>query len=332
MLADSGYQRALGQPWPVENAIWAGWRGQVLSVREGGRERLALAAEAAAGGNGSRFRCHSCRPSSASSLTPPRCSVISPAAEAALAEAERFTAESATSSNYGPRWLGPGWPPRAGELSSAVTLALELANQAEARPADLPNSRAARRRQTRPATAGVRHTSPASSSGLRDDSPHVYAAHVAALVAQDGAALDEVATAFASIGVNLLAAEAAAEAAHAYRATGRASRALAATRGPATRRRHAKAPTHRHLTSSPSHRILPLASGDRRTRRPRADEPAIAERLVISVRTVDNALQHVYGKLGLTGGAELRIALSRSDPRPVTSHPSSSPPAARKDE
>jgi DNA-binding CsgD family transcriptional regulator len=42
---------------------------------------------------------------------------------------------------------------------------------------------------------------------------------------------------------------------------------------------------------------------------------AIAERLVISVRTVDNALQHVYGKLGLTSRAEPRVALGRDSAR-----------------
>jgi DNA-binding NarL/FixJ family response regulator len=37
--------------------------------------------------------------------------------------------------------------------------------------------------------------------------------------------------------------------------------------------------------------------------------PAIAERLVVSVRTVDNHLQRVYGKLGIGGRGELPAAL-----------------------
>ena len=45
----------------------------------------------------------------------------------------------------------------------------------------------------------------------------------------------------------------------------------------------------------------------------------IAERLVISVRTVDNALQQVYGKLGLTSRTELSDALNLSDPVPMSS-------------
>ena len=43
----------------------------------------------------------------------------------------------------------------------------------------------------------------------------------------------------------------------------------------------------------------------------------IAERLTISVRTVDNALQHVYRKLGLTGREELGLALTRPDASPT---------------
>jgi DNA-binding CsgD family transcriptional regulator len=41
---------------------------------------------------------------------------------------------------------------------------------------------------------------------------------------------------------------------------------------------------------------------------------AIAERLVISVRTVDNALQHVYCKLGVTGRSQLGVIFDVPEP------------------
>ena len=123
------------------------------------------------------------------------------------------------------------------------------------------------------------------------------------------------ASAFATIGVNLLAAEAAAEAARAYRAAGRRSSALAASRRAATLAaacEGAHTPALDLLIQPPDltsreHEIAGLAARGLSSR-------AIAERLVISVRTVDNALQHVYGKLGLTSRAELRRALALNGP------------------
>jgi DNA-binding CsgD family transcriptional regulator len=146
----------------------------------------------------------------------------------------------------------------------------------------------------------------------------LYATHAAALAAQNGTALDEIASAFASIGVNLLAAEAAAEAAHAHGAAGRRSSALAAGRRAATLAaacEGAHTPALDLLTESPDltpreQEIAGLAARGLSSR-------AIAERLVISVRTVDNALQHVYGKLGLTSRAELKPALHRTNDAPT---------------
>ena len=154
-------------------------------------------------------------------------------------------------------------------------------------------------------------------AGLRDASPVSTPPTPPRWSPRTAAALDEVASAFASIGVNLLAAEAAAEAAHAYRAAGRRSSALAASRRAATfvaGCEGAHTPALDLLTQPPDltpreQEIAGLAARGLTSR-------AIAERLVISVRTVDNALQHVYGKLGLTSRAQLKPALDWADAPP----------------
>jgi DNA-binding CsgD family transcriptional regulator len=128
----------------------------------------------------------------------------------------------------------------------------------------------------------------------------LYAAHAEALLAQDGAALDEVAASFEAVGAMLLAAETAAEAAVAYRTAGRehAARAAAArSKLLADSCEGARTPALRLLGQPPGltpreREIAGLAAMGLSNR-------AIAERLVVSVRTVDNHLQHVFDKLGI---------------------------------
>jgi DNA-binding NarL/FixJ family response regulator len=153
-------------------------------------------------------------------------------------------------------------------------------------------------------------------AGVEGHLAPLYAAHAAALVAEDADALDVVGSAFGTVGVNLLAAEAAVEAARAYRAAGRRSSAIAASRRAArlvAACEGAHTPALDLLIKPPDltpreQEIAGLAARGLSSR-------AIAERLVISVRTVDNALQHVYGKLGLTSRAELRVALGPDSTR-----------------
>jgi DNA-binding CsgD family transcriptional regulator len=143
----------------------------------------------------------------------------------------------------------------------------------------------------------------------------VYAAHASALAARDGPALDTVADAFADIGANLLAAEAAAEAAHAHRAAGRRSLALASARTAtalAATCQGARTPALDLLTAQPpdltrrEYEIAGLASRG-------LPSKAIATRLGISVRTVDNTLRQVYAKLGLASRSDLRCVLNIPD-------------------
>jgi DNA-binding CsgD family transcriptional regulator len=133
--------------------------------------------------------------------------------------------------------------------------------------------------------------------------------HAAAVAARDGAALDRAAAAFEAVGAHLLAAEAAAEAAAAHCAKGRRGRSLSSSaiahalldrcggaRTPALLGLKASALTQRER------QVALLAAQGLSSR-------VIAERLDLSVRTVDNHLQVAYGKLGITGRRALAEAL-----------------------
>ena len=308
-LTEQGYQRALGQPWPVEKALWAGWRGRTLRFRGRPREALHWLREAAAAGQ--------------VEVQLPFMPVILgelahaaallgdlPTAEEALVEAERFTAESARVFQLWVALARPWVAAGRGERSRAVALALELAKQAREQGQltfhILALHDVARLGQPRQAAGPLCE----AVAGVEGRLAPLYAAHATAMAAEDSAALNEVSRAFASIGVNLLAAEAAAEAAHAYRAEGRRSSAFAASRKAATLAatcEGARTPAL-DLIAQPTdltpreQEIAGLAARGLSSR-------AIAERLVISVRTVDNALQHVYDKLGIRSRVELSAAL-----------------------
>lgn len=145
-----------------------------------------------------------------------------------------------------------------------------------------------------------------------------YVAHAAALLGGDGAALDRCAEHFTELGLPLLAAEAAAEAAEQHDRDGRRGPQLAALarvreaqrrcEGALTPalRRVAEPPTMSSLTSR-EREIAELAGRGCSNRE-------IAEALVLSLRTVGNHLNHVYGKLGITGRTELNTVLELHDP------------------
>jgi hypothetical protein len=129
-LAEEGYQRALGQPWPVEKALWAGWRGQVSRVR--GRPRTALhwLREAAAAGQVEVQLPF--MPAVLGELAHAAAMLGDlRTADAALVDAERFTAESARVFQLRVALARPWVAAARGERSRAVALALELAKQAQ---------------------------------------------------------------------------------------------------------------------------------------------------------------------------------------------------------
>jgi len=144
------------------------------------------------------------------------------------------------------------------------------------------------------------------------DSPLVAARarHARAAQAGDPAELAAAVDGFEALGALLLAAEAAASAADAYNQTGdqrdatamrRRASALAACCEGAVTPRLAQAESAVPLSDREREIAMLAASG--------LASKDIAERLYLSVRTVNNHLQHVYTKLGVTSRAELTRAL-----------------------
>jgi DNA-binding CsgD family transcriptional regulator len=140
------------------------------------------------------------------------------------------------------------------------------------------------------------------------------AEHAAALAAQDAAVLDAASASFERCGSVLLAAEAAADAAAAWRRRGVPRRATASERRStalATRCEGARTPAlattarARAALTARELEIARLAAAGLASRE-------IAERLYLSHRTVENRLYEVYEKLGIAGRSELASALEAS--------------------
>ncbi|HTK63396.1 MAG TPA: AAA family ATPase [Pseudonocardia sp.] len=141
------------------------------------------------------------------------------------------------------------------------------------------------------------------------------AAHVRCLAAGDARGLEEVAEAFSDLGAGLLAADATADAAVAWTRLGHPRAAAAATRNairladacegagtPALRSIAARA----RLTPAEREAAALAAAGH--------SNKQIADELTLSVRSIENRLQHVYDKLGISGRDELAGALDLTGP------------------
>lgn len=135
-------------------------------------------------------------------------------------------------------------------------------------------------------------------------------AHGLAVLASDGGGLDGVADGFARLGFTLLAAEAAGQASLAHRAAGHNGSAMSAAvraRAWAGRCGGASTPALRRLDgfvalTAREHEIAELAADGLTSR-------AIALSLVVSIRTVDNTLRHVYTKAGVSRRVDLARVL-----------------------
>ena len=309
-LAESGYQQALDARSSPNVALWAVVRGQLAGARGAMAEAAVWLREAVTilrrsaplhPYQGSIARAGFDNLALVSALTADLAG-----AQAALDQAEALAGPPMRLFDT---WPGPvrAWVAAArGEIQAAVELALSTA--AEARRRGQPGCEliALHDAARLGAAAHVAKRAGELKAMVQGDLASLFVRHAHALVSADAMALDDIAASFAALGANLLAAEAWAAAARAYRRAGRAgsaaacaarAAAVAATcegaRTPAlTALREPVGLTPRELE------IARMAAGGLSSR-------AIAARLVVAVRTVDNALGQVYTKLRIGGRAEL---------------------------
>ncbi|HEY1275742.1 MAG TPA: AAA family ATPase [Thermoleophilaceae bacterium] len=203
--------------------------------------------------------------------------------------------------------LARAWSAAAnGEMSRARELAVAAADLAESRAQDGFAVQALHElcRLGEPSAAAPRL---AALAGPVDGAfAEIAAAHAQARVDRDGAGLLAVAERFAEMDALLLAAEAAGASAAAHREAGRADSARTASRRAMVLLEGCEGALPPTLLGAPQaeeltpreHEIALLAARGLGSRQ-------IAERLVVSVRTVDNTLLRTYRKLGISGRAEL---------------------------
>jgi DNA-binding CsgD family transcriptional regulator len=326
-LATENYDQAIEHtgPFPVEKALWSCSLGQIARAR--GQVRTAL-----------RWQREAATAATAKIPLPFMPQILGElahaaalagdlaAAHAALAEAEQYTAAGTRLFHLWAALARPWEAATRGERSTAIRLAMELAEQAQSRGQVTFQLQAlhdvARLGGASRVTSSLRR----AAAGAEGQLAPLYVSHAAALEAQDGLALDQTASGFAALGFNLLAAEAAAEAARALQAEGRRTAAeAAATRATtlAAQCEGARTPAldllqPRDLTP----RELEIATMAARG----LSSKTIAERLVVSVRTVDNTLHQVYGKLAVSNRADLRPLLA--GPESLTDHAQPHPGSA----
>jgi DNA-binding CsgD family transcriptional regulator len=146
-----------------------------------------------------------------------------------------------------------------------------------------------------------------------------YAAHAKAAASADAAGLEAASAILAELGLLLDAAEAAAQASTVYQTTGRADRARATSARAWALAQDcpgARTPTLLALASpgltAREREIAALAIAGLTSRE-------IAQRIIISVRTVDNHLRSIYTKLGISSRIELPASLAAPS-RDVSKH------------
>ncbi|HEY6425429.1 MAG TPA: LuxR C-terminal-related transcriptional regulator [Pseudonocardiaceae bacterium] len=309
-LAAGGYARALSNHWPTAKAVHASWLGIVALLRGrvlGAQRWLREAVESA------QHAPFPFMPALLGELTV--ATALSGELEAAEALLDQTDAALTEVTQFSAPWaaLSRCWVAAArDETSLAVTLAQQTADLARDRghlQCELVALHDVVRLDSAPVVLDRLQVAAAGAQGRLAPA---YLEHAQALVAADGPRLDAVAANFATIGAGLLAAEASAQAARAHEAVDRIGSARASAgrahawaqacegaRTPALVRLEAPVDlTKRELE------IAQLAASGMTSR-------TIAERLVVSVRTVDNVLRSVYAKLGVAGRGELAPLVGR---------------------
>ena len=309
-LAESGYQRALEVRSSPNVAVWALVRGQLAAARGAMTEASVWLREAIAtlGGpaplhpyQGSIARAGLDALARVAAMTADLAG-----AQAALAHADALAGPSIRLFDT---WPGPvhAWTAAArGEIPAAVDLALETAAVARQRGQAGCELNALHDAARLGAPARVAPRLAELAAVVQGDLASLFIGHVQALVAASGPGLDTTAASFAALGANLLAAEAAAEAAGAHQRAGRtASAAASAARAAALAAtcEGARTPALTGLNEPVS--LTPRELEIARMAASGLSSRTIAARLVVAVRTVDNALGQVYAKLCIGGRAEL---------------------------
>lgn len=239
------------------------------------------------------------------------------AAEAALAEADAETPERFFIPN---RERGRVWLAAArGELSAARSLAAQAARTAAGLGSHMVEAVGLHDVARLGEPAGVVDRLAVLADLLEGPLPRAYASHAAALAERNGPGLDAAATRFEAIGTMLLAAEAAAEASRAHRDDGRNASALASSQRASRLLADCNARPQTlaiGLLEMPD-AVLRLTSREREVGAMAAQgltNRDIAERLVVSVRTVDTHLYNLYAKLGVNSRAALRAIFETPGP------------------
>jgi ATP/maltotriose-dependent transcriptional regulator MalT len=307
-LATSEYRRALSRQARETAASSAYWLGSVALMRGQGETAARWLREAAA----------LYQPPSVLSFLPLCLAGLAAAAtlagdlttaKTALAAAEEALTPGMVLMESGVR-LARAWVFAAsGELSRARSMALEAADRAEASGAYAHTLFALHDVARLGDAPGVATRLRRLASTVEGPLAPACAAHAEALAAGDGARLDQASALFEAMGAQLLAAEAATEAAVVYRAEGRkasmrassarARRLLESCEGARTPALSGLAPDP--LTSREREVAMLAAQG--------LTSAEIAQRLVLSTRTVENHLQRGYAKLGVANRSELRLVL-----------------------